>query len=623
MALINISSLDFVDIRQSIKDQIKNNGNFTDYDFEGSTLSYLIDTLAYNSYIAAFNANMVSNEVFIDSATIRENVVALARNIGYIPRPRKSATATISFFIDTTQFPIKPQTITLRKGIVATSSVTFGNQSYAFSIPEDITVPVFNDTASFENIKIYEGTLIEEEFVVDLSNRIQRFTLANAGVDYNTLRVYVKDSLSSTAVLKYERSDALFNIDGSSRVYFIQEVEDERYELIFGDDVFGRKLLNGNQVELSYIINNGSNGNNVSDFAFAGTLFDNENNLIARDISALFTVEPSSGGQSIESIKSIKSYAPRIYASQNRAVTSNDYEAIIKKIYPEAESVTSFGGEELDPPEFGKVYIAIKPTNGLYVSTGIKQNIKRELRNYSVAGILPEIMDVKILYVVYNSRVFYSISESNEPDKLKTKISDVLVKFSKSPEMNRYGSKFRFSKFISLLDNVDRALASNETEISMKRLLQPYLNRIAEYEICYGNRIMVYDKSGFNIKTSGFSVPGIQGTVYFSDSPNADEKTGSLFLFTYTNSTVNIIRNDVGTIDYEKGEILLNAINIVSTSLTQSSVPIISISVRPYSNDVIGLNELFLQIDNSSSTIEMIEESQSQIVAKPQRQFTL
>jgi len=623
MALINISSLDFVDIRQSIKDQIKNNTNFTDYDFEGSTLSYLIDTLAYNSYIAAFNANMVSNEVFIDSATIRENVVALARNIGYIPRPRKSATATVSFFIDTTQFPIKPQTITLKKGIVATSSVTFGNQSYAFSIPEDITVPVFNDIASFDNIKIYEGTLIEQQFVVDYSNRIQRFTLDNSGSDYNTLRVYVKDNLSSNAVLKYERSDALFNINGDSRVYFIQEIEDERYELIFGDGIFGRRLLNDNVIEVSYIINNGSNGNNVSDFSFAGTLYDNEDNLIARDISSLFTVESSSGGQSIESVKSIKSYAPRIYASQNRAVTSNDYEAIIKRIYPEAESVTSFGGEELDPPEFGRVYIAIKPTNGLYVSSGIKQNIKRELRNYSVAGIVPEILDVKILYVVYESRIFYNVSESNEPDKLKTKISDVLVKFSKSPEMNRYGSKFRFSKFISLVDNVDRSISSNETDISMRRLLQPYLNRIAEYEICFGNRIMIYDRTGFNIKTSGFSVPGIQGTVYISDSPDEDQRKGSLFLFTNINSSIEIVRSDIGTIDYEKGEILLNAINIVSTALTQSTVSIISFSVKPYSNDVIGLNELFLQIDNSSSTIEMIEESQSQIVSKPQRQFTI
>ena len=622
MALINVSSLDFSEIRESIKDQIRINPNFTDYDFEGSTLSFLIDILAYNTYISSFNANMLSNEVFIDSATVRENVVALARQIGYVPRPRKSAKAKITFSIDTNEFPQKPQTITLRKGTVASSSATFGNQSYVFSITEDVTVPVINNNATFREVDVYEGTYIQETFTVDLNNKNQRFILSNPGIDYTTLSVRVKDDVFTNVSLKYSRSDSLAFINGSSAVYFIQEVEDERYELIFGDDIFGRKLANGNIIEVSYIISNGDEGNGINQFAFSGTLVDNDGVLVARDISSIFTVESSSGGMKIESIKSVKNYAPRIYASQNRAVTSNDYESIVKLIYPEADSITSFGGEELDPPRFGRVYIAIKPTNGLYLSTGIKQNIRRELRKYSVAGIVPEILDVKLLYITFNSRVFYNTNFSSSPNDIKTKVLDVLNEFSKSQEINSYGSRFKFSKFLSLIDNSDSSIVSNETEIEMKRLLQPILNKLVEYEICYGNRFSILSKDGFNIRSSGFKVAGISETVYMTDIPNSNGIIGSISLFTYQNSKINFVRSNVGIVDYEKGEIRLSAINIVSTVIT-SSIPIIEISAVPVSSDVYGINELFLQLDVNKSSVEMIDENLSSSLPKISRDIVI
>jgi len=622
MALINVSSLDFSDIRESIKDQIRINPNFTDYDFEGSTLSFLIDILAYNTYISSFNANMLSNEVFIDSATVRENVVALARNIGYVPRPRKSSKSNINFFIDTSEFPQKPQTITLRKGIVASSSATFGDQSYVFSITEDVTVPVINNSASFNNINIYEGTYIQESFVVDSNNKNQRFILSNPGIDYTTLNVRIKDDIFTNVALKYSRSDSLNSINGSSLVYFIQEVEDERYELIFGDGIFGKQLSNGNIIEVDYIISNGEEGNGISQFTFSGTLFDNNGILVARDISSIFTNESSVGGMKIESIKSVKNYAPRIYASQNRAVTTNDYESIIKLIYPEADSITSFGGEELDPPRFGRVFIAIKPTNGLYLSTGIKQNIRRELRRYSVAGIVPEILDVKLLYIAFSSRVFYDSNYSDSPNNVKTKLMEVLNEFSKSPEINQYGSRFKFSKFLSLIDNSDRSIVSNETNIEIKRLMQPILSKLVEYEICYGNRFLISNKDGFNIRSSGFKVSGIQETVYLSDLPNSDGVTGSLFLFTYLNSKLNVVRSNVGTVDYNKGEIRLNAINIVSTTI-QRSVPIVEISAVPLSSDVYGVNELFLQLDINGSSVEMINENLSSTLPQVSREIII
>jgi hypothetical protein len=627
MALINVSSLDFVDIRQSIKDQLKSNSNFTDYNFEGSTLSFLIDVLAYNTYISSYNANMISNEIFIDSATIRENVVALARNIGYIPRPKKSAKAIISFTIDTTNFPKRPQIITLKKGPVVTSSATFGNQSYVFSITEDITVPVINNIAAFDNVNIYEGTFIQENILVDANNKNQRFILSNPGIDYTTLSVLVKDDAFTGSSLKYSRSDALNFIDGSSKVYFIQEVEDERYELIFGDGIFGKKLVSNNVIEVNYITSNGDEGNGIGQFTFSGTLVDNDNVSISRDISAIFTNQPSSGGLQIESIKSIKNYAPRTYASQNRAVTSNDYESIVKLIYPEAESITSFGGEELDPPRFGRVFIAIKPTNGLYISSNTKQNIKRELKKYSVAGIVPEIMDVRLLYITFESRVFYNSNLTDSPNDIKTKITNNITELAKSPEINQYGSRFKYSKFLSLIDNSDKSIVSNDTNIQIRRILQPIINKLTEYEICYGNKFLIADKSGFNIRSSGFKVSGISETVYLTDIPNSDGITGSISLFTFENSKVNIVRSNIGKIDYDKGEINLSAINIVSTTIQSSTdlfpIPIIEISTNSFFNDVYGVNELFLQLDVSKSEIIMINDDVSSKLSDFPKKYTI
>lgn len=610
MALINVSSLDFSDIRTSIKDQIRINPNFTDYDFEGSTLSFLIDILAYNTYISSFNANVLSNEVFIDSATIRENVVALARNIGYIPRPRKSASADISFFIDSTQFPTPPQTITLKKGSVATSRGSFSDQSFVFSITEDVTVPVIRNQARFNNIKIYEGTYVEENFTFSSANKTQRFILSNPGIDYTTLVVRVKQDQFSTSSVTYSRSDSLFQIDGSSNVYFIQEVEDERYELLFGDGIFGRQLSDGSFIEVSYVVSNGESGNGISNFSFSGTLFDNNGTLIARDISEIFTSEQSNGGSSIESIKSIKTYAPRIYSSQNRAVNSNDYEAIVKNLYPEAEYIASFGGEELDPPRFGRVLITIKPTNGFFVSTGTKQNIIRELKKYAVAGIVPEILDAKILFITFNTRVFYKSTFSSSLNDLKTKVSESITKFANSKEVNSYNARFKYSKFLSLIDNSDNAISSNATEINMKRILQPVINKFAEYEICFKNKFLVSAGSG-NIRTSGFKVAGISDTVYISDVVNSDNKTGILNLCTFKNNTLRVVKSNVGTVDYIEGEILVSALNIVSTELT-SSVPIIEFVSSPALKDVYSVNELLLELDVPGSTIDLVDESLSQ-----------
>jgi hypothetical protein len=613
MALVNFTNLDFDQIKTSIKDYLRSNSNFTDYDFEGSNLSVLIDTLAYNTYISSYNANMVSNEVFIDSATLRENVVSLARNIGYVPRSRKSSQANISFFVDTTNFTTNPITLTLQKGLVCTSSSLFGSESYTFSIPDDITVPVVNGIASFDSIVVYEGTYLTTNFTVNpnFPTPPQRYILENANIDTSTIRVIVKDTSTSTNSRKFNLASNIFNVTSTSQVFFVQEIEDQRYELIFGDGVIGEKLDNLNYIEVQYNVSNGENANGVNSFAYNGRILDNNGNIVTNGISLITTNIASEGGKEIESVSSIKSYATRVYAAQNRAVTSLDYEALIPQIYPEAESVSVFGGEELDPPQFGRVYIAIKPFYGPFVPNSIKDNLKRELRNYAVAGIIPEITDLKFLYIEVDSTVYYNSNQAPGADFVKTLVTNSVNKYADSIELNKYGARFKYSKYQKIVDDSHSSITSNITKVQIRRDLRASINELAQYEICYGNSFHVKNVNGYNIKSSGFKIDGVTDTVYLGDIPDSASNytKGNLILFNLTaSSQPTVVRRSVGTIDYEKGEILINPLIILSTEKSIGSDSFIEIAAVPKSNDVIGLQDLYLQLDINKSTINMLSD---------------
>jgi len=609
MSLVNFTNLDYDQIKISIKDYLRSNSNFTDYDFAGSNLSVIIDTLAYNTYITSYNANMVANEVFIDSATLRENVVSLAKNIGYVPQSRRAARSNISFFVDTTEFVTKPVTITLKAGIVATTASTFGNQSFTFIIPSDITASVNSDgLAYFNNIDIYEGTFITTNFTASSNNPNQRFILENIGIDTSLISVSIRANLYSSVSVKYNQADSLFDVNSSSTIFFVQEIPDEKYEIIFGDNVFGTKPQEGNYITVSYPISNGSNANSISSFSFNGRLVDNNDVAITSGMSLITTHQSSYGGSSIEGIDSIRKYSSQIFASRNRAVTTNDYEAIIPIIYPEAESVAAFGGEDLIPPQYGKIFISIKPHNGVFLSNSIKDNIKRNLKKYSVAGIVPVITDLKYLYLEINSSVYYNNNLTSSTNKLKTSTLSNIEKYSRSTELNTFGSRFKYSKFIKLIDDSDIAITSNITKINMRRDLSVLTNTFASYEICFGNEFHIKDMSGYNIKSSGFTISGVSDVVYLSDIPNTNKKTGKLFLFKLNSETQPIVvRNSIGIIDYTKGEVILNPINIIST-VVNSGVPIIEISATPQSNDVIGLQDLYLQLDMNNIDVNMISD---------------
>jgi len=613
MPLVNFSNLDFNQIKKSLRDYLSANSDFTDYDFEGSNLSTIIDLLAYNTYINSYNANMVTNEVFIDSATLRENVVSLAKNIGYTPRPRRAAKALVSFAIDVSG--TTTVAVTLKKGIVATTSSTFGGTSFTFSIPEDITVGVDeNGLATFDSITIYEGVYIQQEFTVNSRTPDQKYILSNSGIDTNLIRVNVKDSANSTIVRKYTQSKGLFDIKSDSPIFFLQEVDNERYEILFGDSIFGLPVQEPNVIQVGYIVSNGEAGNNISRLSYAGQLVDNNGGSLTSNITSLFIDQQSYGGAQIESVESIKKFAPQIYASQNRAVTAVDYEAMIPKIYPEAESVSAFGGEELTPPKFGKVLVAVKPINGVFLSTTVKDDISRQLKKYSVAGIIPEIVDLKYLYVETNSFVYYNENKAPSATTVTGLCRKNINSYSNSSELNKFGARFKYSKYQNVLDNSHTSITSNITTVNMRRDLQVVLNAFAEYEICFGNRFHIKNHGhgthggeiGFNIKSSGFKVSGISDTVYLGDSPDQTLKKGRIFLFKLNSETeFVIVKQDVGTVDYVKGEIMLSPINIISTVVNRGEA-LIEISATPYSNDVIGKQDLYLQLDTSNVFINAV-----------------
>ena len=607
MPVTKFTNLDFDQIKTQIKDYLRANSNFTDFDFEGSNLSVLIDALAYNTYISAFNSNLVVNESFLDSATLRENVVSLARNIGYVPRSKSAARASISFNVtaNSTSSEIK-----LQPGLVCVGRSN--DSDVVFSISEEInastTVNSGIATASFGSvtspIEVLEGTFLTSQFIVDGSLE-QRFVLDNANIDTSSIVAYV----GTPGVLgkQYKMIDNIVGISSISDTYLIQEVQDERYELLFGDGIFGRKPQNGAVITVQYVVTSGSEGNGPEFFNFAGNfLGDNGQVITPSVIPTINTVSAASNGGDIESVDSIKYFAPRLYSSQYRAVTARDYESIVQQVYPNTESVSVVGGEEVDPPQFGTVLITIKPKNGEFVSDFDKTQILTKLKSYSLTGINQKIVDLQVLYVEVESFIYYDTTKISAVNDLKTKITSALTTYSKSGDVNKFGGRFKYSKVLNVVDNIDKAITSNITRIRIRRNLNALVNQFAQYELCFGNQFNVKPE-GLNIKSTGFKIQGTIETVYFTDVPNADKLTGTISIVRKNASgeTIVVVKS-AGVVDYVHGEINLSTINIISTDKPNN---IVEVQAFPESNDVIGLQDLYLDFNVPSSQINMVKDT--------------
>ena len=615
MPFTKFTNLDFDQIRTSIKDYLRANSTFTDFDFEGSNFSVLIDTLAYNTYITAFNSNMIVNESFLDSATLRENVVSLARNIGYVPRSKTCSKAQVTITGTTTA---DTSTATLPAGLVCVG--TANDTSYTFSTPENITTKVVNGSITFNKIDpsgnitgidIYQGTFLTKTFTVD-GSLDQRFILNNSDIDTSTISIYVKGVHDSGLGIKYFLVDNILNINSTSEIYLIQEVQDEKYEIIFGDGRFGKKLENNAVVTVHYIVTNGKEGNGASQFTFQSTLKTSSGGSTTLNGATVTTNQSSQNGAEIEEINSIKYFAPKIYSSQYRAVTARDYEAIIKKIYPDTESVAIVGGEEMDPPEYGTVTISIKPKGGTYVSSFNKEQIANKLKQYSVSGINQKIIDLKILYVEIDSSVYYNSTQVSAEESLKTKVVNSLTEYSESTDLNKFGGRFKYSKVLQIIDNTDVSITSNITKVKVRRDLKALINQFSQYELCFGNKFHI-NSEGYNIKSTGFKISTETEMLYFTDTPSKDLKgnlTGTgIISVVKKNPTsegkIKIVVQSAGTVDYIKGEIKLGTIKITST---EKENDIVEIQAYPESNDVVGLRDLYLSFDISKSSINMVRD---------------
>jgi len=612
MPFTKFTNLDFDQIKTSIKDYLRANSAFTDFDFDGSNFSVLIDTLAYNTYITAFNSNMVVNESFLDSATLRENVVSLARTIGYVPQSRRSAKAIVSFSVPFDQeVSTKTASAILKAGLVCTGAVA--DSTYVFSIPGDITRPIENNVAVFDQIEIYEGTYLTKQFVYN-GSLDQKFILDNPYIDTSTITVYVKGASDSGIGLKYSLVDNIVNITKTSQIYLIQEIQDEKYELIFGDGVFGKKLENGAVITVSYIVSTGLAGNGAKVFNFSGSFRGSLDQIIVPNAAVPVTTNISSvGGSEIEAIDSIRHFAPKAYSAQNRAVTARDYETIIPTIYPNTESVSIVGGEELSPPQYGVVQISIKPKNGFFVSDFDKTQIISKLKQYSLSGIKQNIIDLKILYVEVDAYVYYNASQTSSAEFLLNKVNSSLTTYANSTDLNKFGGRFKYSKVLQVIDSTDISITSNITRVKIRRNLAAAIASLAQYELCFGNKFHI-NPAGYNIKSTGFKIDGFADTVYITDIPRKNSKgdldgsgLGIISIVKPADSAgdINVVVKSAGTVDYNKGEIKLSPVIISSTDLENN---IIEIQAYPESNDVVGLKDLYIYFDVSKSKINMVKD---------------
>ena len=593
MSYVQVNNLDFNEIKTSLIEYMRAQSDFTDYDFEGSTLSVLIDLLAYNTYYTAFNTNMVVNELFLSSATLRDNVVALAKQLGYKP---KSITAPIAYVnFDVTFTGSSPNVIFLKKGTGFTT--IFDNNLYQYVVVEDQEAPVVNNIANFRNIPIYEGSLVTNSYTVNTAVKSQRFIIDNPGADISTIRVKVFESQNSTSFEFYEFSNNILNVTKDSKVYFVEEIEDERYEIFFGDGSLGRKLDNGEFIEVSYLITNGSLTNGSKSFTFAGVLEDvNRNSNYPVSISIFNTnTVAAAGGEEIETINEIKYNAPKYFGTQDRAVTAQDYGAIVKNIYPAVADIITYGGEEARNPEYGKVKIVVKPKNTALLSNTTKQEIIRKLKPYMVGSVTADIEDPSIVYVEMISKIYYDRSKTTQsPEEIRSKVISGLDQYLRQSDTEKFNGKFRYSKFISVIDDSDRSINSNQTSVIMRKDFFPSLNSTFFYEICYQNEFDL-DCEGPSVMSSGFVVSEYPNdTVYFEDS------AGKIVLYKLDSITGDkITLNDsLGIINYEKGEVLLYNLTIIKGSFDDNRI---EVRAKPLSNDINALRNVYLDVDIARS----------------------
>ena len=593
MPYTQLNNLDFADIKTALKDYMRAQTDFTDYDFEASAISQILDVLAYNTYYTAFNTNMVVNELFLDSATLRDNVVSLAKQLGYTPKSIIAPKASVSMALTFTG--TAPAEVAIKSGSGFVTN--YDGSLYRYILKEDMKVSVANSVATFTDIPIYEGSQITNSAIVNTNQKNQRFTIDNTGIDTNTLKVRVYQAVNSSIFKDYKLANNVLDIGASDEVYFISEIEDEKYEIFFGDGILGKKLDDGNLVEISYIITNGSKTNGAKNFTFNGLMEDENGTSVTLpfSISSINTTSIASGGADIETIDKIKYNAPKFYGSQNRAVTGNDYKAIVRNLYPATSDVIVFGGEDQVPPAYGKVFLSVKPTEAASLSSFTKNELTTELKKYTVASIRPEFVDPSILYLELTSNIYYTGTKTQSlPTEIATKASTAIVEYLKTSQTEKFNGKFRYSKFIGVIDNSDISINSNDTTVMMRKDFIAQINPSSYYEICYQNAFYV-DCNNPVVSSTGFTV--FEFPTYTS---YLEDRNGKIVLYRLdpVSGDKILLDDSVGTIDYVKGEIEMTNFTILKGTFSDNRI---ELRVKPANKDIEVKREMYLDVDVSKS----------------------
>ena len=602
MSYVQVANLDFTEIKSSLKEYLRSNSDFTDYDFEGSTLSTLLDVLPYNTYYTAFNANMVVNEAFLESATLRDNVVSLAKQIGYLPKSSVSPTAVLNINADFSTQNNIPSIVKMPRGSQFLTRIN--GTTYSFITAKDYVVGLNSQSvAEFQDVEIKEGNYVIETFTFN-SAIPQRFILQNSGIDTGTLKVTVRPTFNSTSVVEYRLADNIIGFDGTSQVFFLQEGEDERYEIIFGDGILGKKLDSNNYIEVSYITTNGSAANAARVFSYGAVLEDQVGGNDYAPTVTLTTTTAASGGESLETVDSIKRNAPKFFNTQNRAVTADDYESIIRRIFPAIADIVCFGGEDASPPEYGKVKIVVKPSYATKLSAYTKNLISTDLKKYAVVSVTPEIVDPSITYVELNSNIYYNKSKTTlNESELKASVINSLTTYRGTSDLEKFNGRFKYSRIVGIIDATDESITSNETEIKLRKDFIPVLNTVTQYEICYQNVV----KSGCSnpsVQSSGFVVAGYPSDIVYL----ADDQKGNVYLYKIDPTTQNrfVLNAQQGTIDYGKGEVMLNRLNIIKGTYDDGRI---ELRVSPTNKDIYAYREAYLSLDLQSSVFLITQEA--------------
>ena len=589
---LEVSDFDFDNIKANLKTFLRSQSEFQDYDFEGSGFSILLDTLAYNTHYLGFNANMLANEMYLDSADIRKNIVSLAKMLGYTPSSVRAPEANIDILVgDGTG-----SSITMTKGTAFTTTVD--GTTFQFINNADIVTTPVNGVYRFSDVDIYEGTLVTFRYTVDTTDTDQKFIIPSSLADTSTLVVKVQTSSNDTTTNTYTLATGLATVQSTSKVYFLQEVEDGKFEIYFGDGVIGSALTNGNIIILEYIVTNVEAANGASTFTASTTISGFSNLTITTNSNA-------QGGTTAESKESVRFNAPLQYSAQNRAVTTSDYESLVQSLYPNALSVSAWGGEDDETPIYGTVVIAIKAASGSTLTTATKQSIVTQLKKYNVASVRPVIVDPETTFILITSNVKYDEKLTTKTaTTLKSDITSVLSNFNDNT-LQKFDGVFRYSKVTSLIDDTDTSIISNITTIKIRKEFTPTLNSSTRYDIYFRNSL--YNPvSGYNsvnggiLESTGFKISGDTTNVFFLD----DDGAGNIRRFRLVGSVRTYANNTQGTINYTTGQITLTSLSVSSIeNIRGSASTVIELTVTPKSNDIVPVRDQILEIDTANSLI--------------------